>query len=362
MVEVLDGCVDGLVEGVDIGEGLTGEVMRLEVVPDDFDIVEFWGVFGQPLDGEPVRASGKRCERALADVVRPVVLDEHDRLGGPAGFGAVEIVELLEMGHEVDAALGGAGMDGELARDVIERAQHRHLLGLPRRRDAQVRAGLRPGSREIGMRQCLAFVAIEKNDVAGFGLTLAQLQAQADPVDLAGDLPPFQRVPGPPPAELFFRNALDNCDRLMLTPSRVSISARRRAIVQFGRSATGSSSKGVTMRNAAALFTGGGPGATLAFNASTPPLPKSLRHSRTVSSRTPKASAIRGLVQPESVSSTARARSASPRSRDPARAARATRCSSLATIGDLSPMPSSPESRMAANRKTCPLVNQLESA
>jgi hypothetical protein len=116
------------------------------------------------------------------------------------------------------------------------------------------------------------------------------------------------------------------------------------------------------MRNAAALFTGGGPGATLAFNASTPPLPKSLRHSRTVSSRTPKASAIRGLVQPESVSSTARARSASPRSRDPARAARATRCSSLATIGDLSPMPSSPESRTAANRKTCPLVNQLESA
>jgi hypothetical protein len=28
----------------------------------------------------------------------------------------------------------------------------------------------------------------------------------------------------------------------------------------------------------------------------------------------------------------------------------------------LSPMPSSPESRTAANRKTCPLVNQLESA
>ena len=57
MVEFLDGCVDGLVEGVDIGEGLMGEVMRLEVVPNDFDTVEFWGVFGQPLDGEPVRAS-----------------------------------------------------------------------------------------------------------------------------------------------------------------------------------------------------------------------------------------------------------------------------------------------------------------
>src|ERR1700680_3795286 len=32
------------------------------------------------------------------------------------------------MGHKVGAALGRAGMDDELARDVIERAQHRHLL------------------------------------------------------------------------------------------------------------------------------------------------------------------------------------------------------------------------------------------
>ena len=87
MVEVLDGCVDGLVERVDIGEGLMGEVMRLEVVPDDFDIVEFWGVFGQPLDGEPVRASGKRCERALADVDRPIVLDKHNGLAGRPGMG-----------------------------------------------------------------------------------------------------------------------------------------------------------------------------------------------------------------------------------------------------------------------------------
>jgi hypothetical protein len=43
----------------------------------------------------------------------------------------------------------------------------------------------------------------------------------------------------------------------------------------------------------------------LAFNASTPPRPKSLRHSRTVSSRTPNASAICGLLQPDRVSSDA---------------------------------------------------------
>jgi hypothetical protein len=155
-------------------------------------------------------------------------------------------------------------------------------------------------------------------DVAGFGLLFAQLQTQTDPIDLAGRLPPFQGAPRPPVAE-FFRNDLDSCDRLMRTPSRASTSARRRAIVEFGRSATGSSSRGMTTRSAVELFTGSGPGATLAFSASTPPLPKSLRHSRTVSPRTPNGSAIRGLVHPPSrawspasVSSTARALSASP--------------------------------------------------
>src|ERR1700730_11756336 len=204
MVELPDGCVDGLVERGDIGEGLMGEVMRLEVAPDNFDVVELWGVFWQPLDGEPVRASREGRERELTDVDRPIVLDHYDRLGGPTGLGAVEVVELLEMGHKVGAALGRAGMDDELARDVIERAQHRHLLGLSWRRDTQVCSGLRPGAREIGMRQRLAFVAVEKNDVASFGLTLAQLQAQADPIHLAGGLSSLQRVPGPPPTELFF--------------------------------------------------------------------------------------------------------------------------------------------------------------
>jgi hypothetical protein len=93
------------------------------------------------------------------------------------------------------------------------------------------------------MRQRLAFIAVKKNDIASLGLTLAKLQTQTDPIHLAGDLASLQRVPGPPPTELFFRNAFDNCDRLMRTPSRVSISARRRAIVQFFLSATGSSSK-----------------------------------------------------------------------------------------------------------------------
>ena len=49
-------------------------------------------------------------------------------------------------------------------------------------------APIGPGAGEIGMRQRLALIAVEKNDVAGFRLLFSQLQAQADPFDLGGDL------------------------------------------------------------------------------------------------------------------------------------------------------------------------------
>src|ERR1700683_4240454 len=120
----------------------------------------------------------------LSDVDRPIILDEHDRLGGLAGHGAEEPVELLQMRHKVAAAFGRAGVDDELPRAVIERAQHRDLLCLSRSRHAQVGAGLGPGSGEIGMGQRLALIAIEQHDVAGFGLALAQLPTQAHPLDL----------------------------------------------------------------------------------------------------------------------------------------------------------------------------------
>jgi hypothetical protein len=146
---------------------------------------------------------------------RPIVLDQDDRLGRLAWFRAIKPVELFEMGEEVAAFLGLAGVDDEPARDVIERAQDCDLLSLSRRRDAQIGAHLRPGAGEIGMRQRLTLVTVEQNDIAGFGLLFEQFQAQADPVDLGGDLATLQRVPRPPPTELFLRKALDNCERLM---------------------------------------------------------------------------------------------------------------------------------------------------
>ena len=60
LIKVIDGRVDRLVERVDVGEGLMGEVMRLQIVPDDLDIIEFGRIFGQPLNGEPVCPGGER--------------------------------------------------------------------------------------------------------------------------------------------------------------------------------------------------------------------------------------------------------------------------------------------------------------
>lgn len=122
--------MDRLVECVGISEGLVGEMMRLEVAPDGLDVVQFRGVFGQPLDGEPMCAGGERCERALAGVDRAIVLDQDDRREGLSGPRTIEPIELLEMGDEIAAALGRAGVDDEFADRVIERAQQRDLLCL----------------------------------------------------------------------------------------------------------------------------------------------------------------------------------------------------------------------------------------
>ena len=120
-----------MVERDGVGEGLVGEVMGLEVAPDRLDVIEFGRVFRQPLDSEPVCASRQRGKRAFAGVDRTIVLDQHDRLGLSPGLRSIETVELLEMDDEIAAPLGRAGMNDELAGEVIERPQHRDLLGLP---------------------------------------------------------------------------------------------------------------------------------------------------------------------------------------------------------------------------------------
>ena len=212
--------------------------------------------FGSHSTVSQVRSIGNGGERALAGVDRAIVFDQDDRLGRASGLGAVKMVKLFEMRDEIAAPLGRAGVYDEFAREVIQRAQHCDLLGLSGRGHAQVRARFRPHSGEIGMRQGFALVTVEKHNVALRRLLFAQLQAQADPLYLARYWRPFRVCRGRPPAILFFRNALDSCERLMRAPARASISARRRGIVQLGRLATGASSKGCTTRKAVSLFTG----------------------------------------------------------------------------------------------------------
>ena len=117
-----------------------GEVMSLQIVPDDLDIIEFGRVFGQPFDGEPVCPGGERRAGKLADMDRSIVLDQHDRFDLPPRHGAVELIKLFEMRHEISAAFGWTGVDDELARDVIERTQNCHFFGLSGGRHAQIGA------------------------------------------------------------------------------------------------------------------------------------------------------------------------------------------------------------------------------
>lgn len=111
--------MDGSVECVGIGEGLMREVICLEVVPDPLDVVKFRRVLWQPLDAEPVSTCVQCRQGKLAGMDRPIVLDQHHRFGGVPGLRAKKPVQLFEMGDEVGAAFGRAGMHDELACDVI---------------------------------------------------------------------------------------------------------------------------------------------------------------------------------------------------------------------------------------------------
>ena len=104
-----------LVEDIRIGEGLMGEIVGLEIMPDGFDVIEFGCIFRQPFGGEPVGALGKSCQGRLARVDRTVVEHDDSRLDLRTGFGTIELIERLEMHDEVGAALGWRGGDGQLA-------------------------------------------------------------------------------------------------------------------------------------------------------------------------------------------------------------------------------------------------------
>ena len=200
------------------------------------------------------------------------------------GLGTVEPVQLLEMGDEVAAALVGL-VCTIVDACGIERAEHRDLLGLSRRWNAQVCDALGPSAGETRMRQRLALVAVEQNDVAGVGRCLRSCRRRPSRSTSSATWRP-SACAGPPPAEGVFRRALDNSERLMrhaIARFDVGVQPRNRPV---GRSATGSASSGMAL--ATPPRSSPAPGRRdAASSASTPPRMQSLRHSRTVSSRTP---------------------------------------------------------------------------
>src|SRR5271166_2720057 len=362
-IQGVDRGVDGGIEDLSIGEGMVCEVVSFQFAPDDLDVVEFGRVFGQPLDGEPVRAGGERGARGLADVDRSVVEHDHDRLAGGARLWSVEPVQFFQQRYEVGAALGSAGVDDELASAKIERADHGDLGGLSGRRHAQVGAALGPGARQIGMGQRLALVGEQQHDVAGLRLGFQELEPQSAAVYGIGVLLALEGVAWPAKAEPpFCRSTTESRDFEMRTPSRCSISLIRRGRVQFLRSATGADSTSSATRSAACVLTGSGPPAIRRLRPATPLLRKSLRHSRTVSSRTPNAWAIRALLQPARVNRIARARSASARSLEAASACSPVRCSSVAVTGDFPAMTRLPNQFEEANHSAHPLARAMNPA
>jgi len=184
------------------------------------------------------------------------------------------------------------------------------------------------------MGERLRLVAEQQRDVAGFGLLFQQAKAQAGAINRIGILPSRQRVPGSSPDEAPFFSTTLSRDCEIRSPVRRSISSCRRGRVQFGRSAISGAKTCSITDNAACSLAAAGPGALRARNPATPLRPKIHRQCRTLSVRTQNATAIRSLVHPSNDNRMARARSASSRLDERAKAHNSSRCSALAEIHD----------------------------
>ena len=290
---------------------------------------------------------------------RTIILDQHDRIGVSPERPSKETVELLQIGDEIAAALGRAGMDDEFARDS-DRSTPASRPSWPA--PAPAPASLPPTSPrrgEVGMRQRLALIAVEKTNVPASACCLRSCRRRPTrSTSLSVYVP--SACAGVDASRTCFRTALDSCERLMRTPSRASISARRRGIVQFRRSATVLLARGDDAHGGFTLHprrawrgarlqrcdTAGG-------DVAAPQANRIFAHAKRLRDL--------GAGPTSQRQKHGARRSASPRSRELARARRPARCSSLAVTGDFPAMPYTLRiGAVSQPQKTYPLVMHRE--
>src|SRR3954452_21298323 len=313
VVETGDSVRDSASESVGIGESTISEIMLLEVAPASLDVIQLWGVFRQPFEGKP-RARGKRLCCQLAGVDWPVV---ENRDQGPGAFGgAVGGAKLVEQGNEVGGALGRAGVNEKTPAERIKGAEHRPLFRLTGGLDAQLGAAPGPAACQIGMRERLGFVEEHQIDRARRGLGFQIGKVLTAGRDRRCVLAPFEGVTRPPPGKPLWRNWCESHRGEIAGPPRRAISAHRRTSVQPPSWRTSSFRIAAAIAPACGPILACCPGLWRRRSPATPPCAKYPRQLRTVLTCTPRTAAISPARRPSSVSSTARARSASPRCSD----------------------------------------------
>ena len=121
-----------------------------------------------------------------------------------------------DTGDEIAAALGRAGMDDELARDVIERPQHRDLLGLSWCRHTKIRPRLRPMRGQDRDASTPRSRRHKEERCPRLRPAVCATAGAGRPVRLSLAIwRPFSVVPQVAANGTFFRNASTRCERLM---------------------------------------------------------------------------------------------------------------------------------------------------
>ena len=84
--------MDGSIEVGGVGEGVVGEIVRFEIVPDNLDVVEFGRVFlrSHSTVSQCLRASRAARRWSFADMDRSIVTRPARPAHGSSGLGAIE--------------------------------------------------------------------------------------------------------------------------------------------------------------------------------------------------------------------------------------------------------------------------------